>query len=118
MIPYVQLDMVSYSSYDSQESPDNFPKCLDFIAHNHNRTSASPPGHAAYFVAEMDEYVYQYLCPPSIQSVLEDPDKFPPVRKKPSEVDLVIDPELEKRRTEMRKEALKEALNDFKKFDD
>ena len=73
---------------------------------------------AAYFVAEMDEYVYQYLCPPAIQSVLEDPDRFPPVRKKTAEVDTVRDPELEAKRTEMRKEALKEAVADFKKFDD
>lgn len=52
VIPYVQLDMVSYSSYDSQESPSDFPACLDFIAAHHNRTAASPPGHAAYFIAE------------------------------------------------------------------
>ena len=31
---------------------------------------------------EMDEYVYQYLCPSAIQTVLEDEDSFPPLNKK------------------------------------
>jgi hypothetical protein len=52
VIPYVKLDMVSYSSYDSQNSATDFPACLDYISQQHNRTAASPRGHAAYFVAE------------------------------------------------------------------
>ena len=48
----MKLDVVSYSSYDSQESPSDFPACLDFIAAHHNRTAASPAGHSAYFIAE------------------------------------------------------------------
>ena len=61
VIPFIQLDMVSYSSYDSQMSSVDFPACLDFIAANHNRTDASPPGNASYFVAEYG--VAEHLAP-------------------------------------------------------
>jgi hypothetical protein len=30
----------------------------------------------------MDEYVYCYLCPAAIQTVLEDEETFPPLNKK------------------------------------
>jgi hypothetical protein len=30
----------------------------------------------------MDEYVYSYLCPTAIQTVLEDEESFPPLNKK------------------------------------
>lgn len=46
---------------------------------------------AAYFVAEMDEYVYQYLCPAAIQRVLEDEECFPPLNQKLPLIDRVPD---------------------------
>eukprot|EP00039_Didymoeca_costata_P008438 m.112073 g.112073 ORF g.112073 m.112073 type:complete len:501 (-) comp14080_c1_seq4:203-1705(-) len=52
VIPFVKLDMVSYSSYDTQQNPENFLAALNFIQSSHNRTEASPPGPAAIFVAE------------------------------------------------------------------
>ena len=52
VIPFVPLDMVSYSSYDSQMNPETLPKALDFIAANHQRTAASPAGKKAVFIAE------------------------------------------------------------------
>jgi hypothetical protein len=42
VIPYVALDMVSYSSYDTQALNPTFGAALDFIAQHHNPTSASP----------------------------------------------------------------------------
>jgi len=50
VIPKVQLDAVSYSSYDAQWLNPGFGLALDFIAAHHNRTSASPP--SAVWVAE------------------------------------------------------------------
>jgi hypothetical protein len=52
VLPFVSTDMVSYSSYDSMESPVDLKACLEFIAKNHNRTVASPKGNEAIFVAE------------------------------------------------------------------
>ncbi len=49
IIPFVQLDMVSYSSYDTMGTP-NFLPALQFIASHHNRTAAAPPD--AVFIAE------------------------------------------------------------------
>ena len=42
VIPYVQLDMVSYSSYDTMKETPLFGQALDFIAQNHNPTPNSP----------------------------------------------------------------------------
>ena len=50
VIPYVRLDMVSYSSYDTMALSPGFADALDFIAAHHNRTAASPT--PAVFVAE------------------------------------------------------------------
>jgi hypothetical protein len=50
VIPRVRLDMVSYSSYDTQALNPGFGHALDFIAAHHNRTAASPP--SAVWVAE------------------------------------------------------------------
>eukprot|EP00051_Salpingoeca_urceolata_P024231 m.423115 g.423115 ORF g.423115 m.423115 type:complete len:560 (-) comp20207_c0_seq4:42-1721(-) len=52
VIPYIQLDMVSYSSYDTEKSPANFRAALGYLQEQHNRTVHSPPGPAAVFVAE------------------------------------------------------------------
>ena len=40
VVPKVRLDMVSYSSYDSQQSPEHFKAALEFIQHQHNRSAA------------------------------------------------------------------------------
>ena len=81
VIPFVALDMVSYSAYDTMYCPQahdgsgsapwttcelpaageswqitpgsgDFRAALDLLAAAHNRTPASPPGHSAIFVAE------------------------------------------------------------------
>lgn len=41
VVPRVSLDIISYSSYDTQKT-SNFTKALDFIAQHHNRTKDSP----------------------------------------------------------------------------
>jgi hypothetical protein len=51
VIPLVRLDMVSYSSYDTQWDSQLLPAALDFIAAHHNRTAAAPPA-PAVFIAE------------------------------------------------------------------
>lgn len=52
VIPYIELDMVSYSSYDTQKDPENFRAALQYMMQQHNRTKASPEGASAIFVAE------------------------------------------------------------------
>lgn len=42
VIPYVSLDLISYSSYDTM-CAGYFLPALNFIASHHNRTSHSPP---------------------------------------------------------------------------
>jgi hypothetical protein len=49
VLPHVSLDMVSYSSYDTQFRPE-FGAALDFISAHHNKTLASPT--PDLFVAE------------------------------------------------------------------
>eukprot|EP01051_Picozoa_sp_SAG22_P010889 SAG22_NODE_1008_length_6054_cov_11.023678_11_plen_238_part_00 len=50
---HVALDMISYSSYDTQTDPVKLAKALAFIAAHHNKTTAAPAGPgAAVFVAE------------------------------------------------------------------
>ena len=41
VVPYVSLDLVSYSSYDSMETPE-FANALAFIASHHNRMHPIP----------------------------------------------------------------------------
>ena len=72
---------------------------------------------AAYFVAEMDEYVYQYLCPPAIQSVLEDPDRFPSVRKRTANIDTVVTDESIAELNKIRATKLKAAMDEFAESD-
>ena len=36
-----KLDMISYSSYDTQASPENFLAALNYIHKNHNRGSVA-----------------------------------------------------------------------------
>jgi hypothetical protein len=50
VVPFVSLDMISYSSYDTMRQSPLFGQALDFIAANHNRTNASPS--PAVYVAE------------------------------------------------------------------
>lgn len=42
VVPKVALDMVTYSSYDTEGLSPGFGLALDFIAAHHNRTRASP----------------------------------------------------------------------------
>lgn len=45
VIPHVALDMLSYSSYDTQALNATFGAALDFIAEHHNRSTGAPqPG--------------------------------------------------------------------------
>lgn len=52
VIPFVALDLVSYSSYDTMCGSDFLP-ALQYIAAHHNRTNASPP--VAVYVGEFGE---------------------------------------------------------------
>jgi hypothetical protein len=72
---------------------------------------------AAYFVAEMDEYVYMYLCPPAIQRVLEDEELFPPLKRQLSSVDEKADRAREQLMLERRERKLDKAIADFQKYD-
>ena len=42
VVPFLELDLVSYSSYDSMATSPGFGQALDYIMAQHNRTSASP----------------------------------------------------------------------------
>jgi hypothetical protein len=72
---------------------------------------------AAYFVAEMDEYVYMYLCPPAIQRVLEDESLFPPLKRGLSSVDEKIgfNQERQDLQLQARETALNKAMAEFNK---
>ena len=72
---------------------------------------------AAYFVAEMDEYVYQYLCPSAIQTVLEDEESFPPLNKKIPAIDILPDPRSEKDKYDERMRLVNDAVSKFNEFD-
>ncbi|CAE7368145.1 unnamed protein product [Symbiodinium natans] len=52
VLPQVQVDMVSYSSYDTQHDLNDFAAALRYIAGRHNRTPASPSGFKALLVGE------------------------------------------------------------------
>ena len=65
-------------------------------------------GACSYFVAEMDIYVYRYLCPQAIQTVLSDVDRFPPLRKRTPRVDLVGTGKADEERRQRRKQLLAE----------
>lgn len=49
VVPHVALDLLSYSCYDSQQTPQ-FLSALQYIAAHHNRTTASPP--VAVYIGE------------------------------------------------------------------
>ena len=68
-------------------------------------------------MAEMDEYVYQYLVPPAIQQVLEDEERFPPVSKRIATIDRVLNPKAEAVKSKRRKKKLVEALAAFDRHD-
>ena len=51
VIPYVSLDMISYSSYDTF-CTTNFSNALNFIKMNHNRTNMSPDGALSVYIGE------------------------------------------------------------------
>jgi hypothetical protein len=58
VIPYVSLDVVTYSSYDTMNLNATFGDALDFIAQYHNRTSVSPTPAiivAEYGIAQMED---------------------------------------------------------------
>lgn len=69
VIPNVDLDMLSYSSYDTQDSPEDFPAALQFMAQQHRRTEHSPPGNRAIFVAEFGK-PQQHTNPAILQSTV------------------------------------------------
>ena len=75
VVPYVALDMVSYSSYDSQEGTHAFRANLAYIVAQHsNRTSAAPMGSAALFIAEFglaQNHVSHSLLAHTITNVVE-----------------------------------------------
>lgn len=48
----MQLDIVSYSSYDSQALNPGFTDALDFIEAHHNRTALAQGMYPSIFVAE------------------------------------------------------------------
>jgi len=43
VLPYVALDLVSYSAYDTQSAGEGFGNALDYVIAHLNRTAASPP---------------------------------------------------------------------------
>lgn len=50
VLPQVELDLVSYSAWDTQDDPETFRKALDFIAsHAHTRAA---PGRRGVYVGE------------------------------------------------------------------
>jgi len=51
VLPNVSLDLISYSSYDTQAGPQ-FAQALDFIAAQHRPTSATPLDDSPVYVAE------------------------------------------------------------------
>mgnify|MGYP004346640779 CR=1 FL=1 len=59
----------------------------------------------------MDIYVYRYLCPQAIQTVLSDVDRFPPLRKRTPRVDLVGTGKADEERRQRRKELLAEGTS-------
>lgn len=61
VIPYVPLDLISYSSYDTMCTSAFLP-ALRYIAAHHNRTEASPP--VGVYVGEFGEQAR--LKPPNI----------------------------------------------------
>ena len=61
VIPYVALDLISYSSYDTMCTA-NFLPALRYIEAHHNRTEASPP--TAVYVGEFGEKAR--LTPPNV----------------------------------------------------
>lgn len=52
VVPYVPVDMISYSSYDTQHVLQHFETALKYISVLHNRTPASPLGARALFLGE------------------------------------------------------------------
>lgn len=52
VLPNVALDMVSYSSYDSQSDYTDFKESLQYLQRQHKRTDDAPSGFGAVFVAE------------------------------------------------------------------
>ncbi|CAK9109117.1 unnamed protein product [Durusdinium trenchii] len=52
VLPFVQLDMVSYSSYDTQQDLREFEAALRYLASQHNRSAWSPNGMSALMLGE------------------------------------------------------------------
>lgn len=52
VLPFVQLDMVSYSSYDTQQDLKEFEAAMRYLASQHNRTASAPAGMAAVMLGE------------------------------------------------------------------